>query len=184
MKTILLLDDDEIHLSQLKSALSSDFNVITTTQASMAFRLLGQSGADLLVVDLNMPEVTGLDVLRVVKQRDRNFPVIMLTGEKEASTIVDAMKAGADDYVVKNTEDLVQNLKFRISNCFKVISIKKENSELVKTSIAKESAHYQILGNSLSTLKLKAEITKYNGTNANVLIQGEAGTGKELIARL
>jgi len=183
VKTILLLDDDEAHLNQLKIALSDEFSVITTTQANMAFRLLGQSGADLLVVDLNMPEVTGLDVLRVVKQRDRNFPVIMLTGEKEASTIVDAMKAGADDYVVKNTEDLVQNLKFRISNCFKVISIKKENSELVKTSIAKESAHYQILGNALSTLKLKAEIAKYKGTNANVLIQGEAGTGKELIAR-
>ena len=64
MKTILLLDDDETHLNQLKSALSDEFNVITTTQANMAFRLLGQSGADLLVVDLNMPEVTGLDVLR------------------------------------------------------------------------------------------------------------------------
>lgn len=185
MKTILLLDDDENHLSQLKTALSvgNEFTVITTTQANMAFRLLGQSGADLLVVDLNMPEVSGLDVLRVVKQRDKNFPVIMLTGEKEASTVVDAMKAGADDYVVKNSEDLIQNLKFRISNCLKVTSIKKENSELVRNSLAKESSHYQILGNSLSTLKLKAEIAKYKGTNANVLIQGEPGTGKELIAR-
>lgn len=183
MKTILLLDDDETHLNQLKTALSDEYTVITTPQANMAFRLLGQSGADLLVVDLNMPEVSGLDVLRVVKQRDQHFPVIMLTGEKEASTIVDAMKAGADDYVVKNSDDLIQNLKFRITNCLKMSTIKKENTELVKNSLAKESSHYQILGHSLSTLKLKAEIAKYKGTSANVLIQGEPGTGKELIAR-
>lgn len=183
VNTLLLLDDDENHLSQLKAALSDEFNVITATQPNMAFRLLGQSSADLLVVDLNMPEVSGLDVLRVVKQRDQNFPVIVLTGEKDASTIVDVMKAGADDYVVKNTEDLVQNLKFRISNCFKVINIKKENNELTKKSIAKESSHYQILGNATSNLKLKAEIAKYKRTNLDVLIQGEPGTGKELIAR-
>lgn len=183
MKTLLLLDDDETHLSQLKTALADEFKVVTANQASMAFRLLGQSKADLLVVDLNMPEVSGLDVLRVIKQRDRNFPVIVLTGEKDAATIVDVMKAGADDYVVKNTMDLVQNLKFRIIKCFKMIDIKNENEELTKAALDKESARYQILGNSTSNLKLKAEIAKYKGANINVLIQGEPGTGKELIAR-
>ncbi len=181
MKTILLLDDDENHLNQLKSTLEAEFNVITATQSNLAFRQLGT--AELLVVDLNMPEVTGLDVLRVVKQKNRNFPVIMLTGESDAATIVDCMRAGADDYVVKNTVDLVQNLKFRISNCFKILAIKDENSELVKKSIDKEAAHYQLLGDSISNLKLKAEIAKYKGSTINVLIQGEPGTGKELIAR-
>ena len=183
MKTLLLLDDDENHLNQLKAALSDEYNVVTATQANIAFRLLGQSNADLMVVDLNMPEVSGFDVLRVVKHKDKNFPVIMLTGERDASTIVDAMKAGADDYVVKGSADLVQNLKFRILNCFKVIQIKNENTELAKTFVAKEAAHYQMIGNSISNLKLKSEIAKYKGTNVNVLVQGEPGTGKELIAR-
>ncbi len=181
MRTLLLLDDDEIHLNQLKAALEAEFNVITATQSNLAFRQL--ANAELLVVDLNMPEVTGLDVLRVVKQKNKNFPVIMLTGESDAATIVDCMKAGADDYVVKITPDLVQNLKFRIANCFKLIAIKDENTELVKKSIDKEAAHYQLLGDSISNLKLKAEIAKYKGATLNVLVQGEPGTGKELIAR-
>ena len=181
MKTLLLLDDNESFLNQLKSALEIDFNVITATQANLAYRQLSE--VDLLIVDLNMPEVSGLDILRGVKQRDKNFPVIMLTGENNASVIVDCMKAGADDYVVKNTEDLAQNLKFRIHNCFKIQAIKNENSELAKQALDKESTHYQLLGNSVSNLKLKSEIAKYKSTDANVLIQGEPGTGKELIAR-
>ena len=161
--------------------MDAEFNVITAIQSNLAFRQLGN--AELLVVDLNMPEVTGLDVLRVVKQKNKNFPVIMLTGESDAAIIVDCMKAGADDYVVKNTPDLVQNLKFRIANCFKLIAIKNENTELVKQSMDKEAAHYQLLGDSIANLKLKAEIAKYKGSNLNVLTQGEPGTGKELIAR-
>ncbi len=181
MRTLLLLDDDETHLNQLKAALETEFNVITATQSNLAFRQL--SSAELLVVDLNMPEVTGLDVLRVVKQKNKNFPVIMLTGESDAARIVDCMKAGADDYVVKNTPDIVQNLKFRIANCFKISAIKNENTQLVKQSIHKEAAHFQLLGDSIANLKLKAEIGKYKGSDLNILVQGEPGTGKELVAR-
>lgn len=183
MKTLLLLDDDQNHLDQLKDALAEEYKVITATEAGLAFRLLGQARPDLMIVDLNMPEVSGLDVLRAVKQRSKDFPVIILTSESDPSVIVNMMKSGADDYVVKNSPDLVASLKFRISNCLKMSAIKQETSDLAKVAVAKESSHYQILGNSIATLKLKSEIAKYKGTNATVLIQGEAGTGKELIAR-
>lgn len=183
MKTLLLLDDDQNHLDQLKAALSDEYKVITAIEAGLAFRLLGQARPDLMIVDLNMPEVSGLDVLRAVKHRSKDFPVIILTSESDPSVIVNMMKSGADDYVVKNSPDLVASLKFRISNCLKMSAIKQESSDLAKVAAAKESSHYQILGNSVATLKLKSEIAKYKGTNATVLIQGEAGTGKELIAR-
>ncbi|MBL7542235.1 MAG: sigma-54-dependent Fis family transcriptional regulator [Bdellovibrionaceae bacterium] len=183
MKTLLLLDDDQNHLDQLKDALAEEYKVITANEAGLAFRLLGQARPDLMIVDLNMPEVSGLDVLRAVKQRSKDFPVIVLTSESDPSVIVNMMKSGADDYVVKNSPELVASLKFRISNCLKMSAIKQETSDLAKVAAAKESSHYQILGNSVATLKLKSEIAKYKGTNVTVLIQGEAGTGKELIAR-
>ncbi|OYZ21701.1 MAG: hypothetical protein B7Y39_08860 [Bdellovibrio sp. 28-41-41] len=62
MKTLLLLDDDQNHLDQLKAALSDEYKVITAIEAGLAFRLLGQARPDLMIVDLNMPEVSGLDV--------------------------------------------------------------------------------------------------------------------------
>lgn len=138
---------------------------------------------DLILLDMNMPGVSGLDLLRLFKQRSSSFPVIMLTSENSPSIIVECMKLGASDYVVKGTENFESELRFRISNIIRLDRVIKKQNELLQDKHQKEASQYEIMGISPEIVRLKSEITKYKGTPATVLITGENGTGKELVAR-
>ena len=95
---------------------------------------------------MNMPELSGLDFLRALKQRASFLPVIMLTGATEPALIVQAIKGGASDYVVKGTEDFDTNLKFRIAQALDVEGIKRENAALTEKLNGEALAQYEILG--------------------------------------
>ncbi|MBX9767923.1 MAG: sigma-54-dependent Fis family transcriptional regulator, partial [Bdellovibrionales bacterium] len=106
----------------------------------------------------------------------------MLTGDSSASSIVEAMKAGASDYVLKGGEDFSANLMFRISQNLKLKDFEKQ-SKVLSGKFKNDLIKYKILGNSKETLNLCVQISRFKNTHAYVLITGENGTGKELVAR-
>ncbi|MEK6773156.1 MAG: sigma-54 dependent transcriptional regulator [Bdellovibrionota bacterium] len=176
--TILVVDDNKAFLEIIEKSLESDYRVVKTNDATAAVNLIGHYRPDVLVLDIDMPELSGLDILRHVGQRSPGFPVIMLTAESNASVIVKAIQSGAFDYVVKdrNFEDL---LRVKIAAAMKVTTVKKELSNRFSRDFKK----HEIIGISPIVTKLKSEITPLKGTNITVLITGENGTGKELIAQ-
>lgn len=183
LRNILSVDDDPKFRAAIKDTLSDQYNLVTTSDGPSALMAVAQSRPELVLLDMNMPELSGLDFLRLLKQRVPYLPVIMLTGETDPALIVKAIKDGASDYVVKGTEDFKTNLLFRISQVLQVEGIKKENHALVEKIQEEASARYEILGDAPSVLKLKADIAKFKGAGIFVLINGENGTGKELVAR-
>jgi two-component system response regulator AtoC len=179
---ILALDDDAKFLAELKSALEPEFAVRTATDVHAAMKSIAQYRPDVLILDMKMPDISGLDVLKVMRQRMPDLPVLMLTGESSTELIVDAIKNGASDYIIKGSEDFFTRLKIAIGQTQVMNAIKRQN-ELLAAKVRESDNRYEMLGNSTSTIRLRADISRFKGTNAYVLICGENGTGKELVAR-
>jgi len=179
---VLALDDDLSFLGELKIALEDFVTFNGAGKVTEAMRAMVNDRPDLVLLDMNMPEVTGLEFLRVLKQRAQGIPVIMLTAESDPDIIVQTMKAGADDFVVKGSPDFLASLRVRISQALKLSKVKKLN-EALSSKLKEAESKYEILGISPSTIKLRADIAKFKGANAYVLILGENGSGKELVAR-
>lgn len=179
---VLGLDDDSAFLADLKIALEPEYLVRVSSRIPEALAAIPQYRPDVLILDINMPEATGLEVLSVVKQRMGDLPVIMLTGEANIESVIGAMKSGASDYVVKGSEDFLSSLKIKIGQVTTLAKFKRQNDLLTKR-VKSENARYEILGIAPSVIRLRAEIEKFKNTNAYVLILGENGTGKELVAR-
>lgn len=178
-RNVLAIDDNASFLMELRQALDSDFMIKTVTSVPEAMKLLVQAKPDLILLDMNMPQVSGLEFLKVLRLRHPELPVIMLTSESKPEIIVETMRAGASDYVVKSSEDLIPSLRIRISQSLKL----KKQHEVLSTKAREAMAKYEIKGVSSSTIKLRSDITRYKGTDSFVVILGENGTGKELVAR-
>lgn len=180
--TILAFDDDAGFLRQLKESLSAEYAVETATSIPQAMKIVLTRHLDLILLDMNMPEMSGLEFLKTLRQRNHHTPVIMLTGETKTETVVATIQAGAVDYVVKGTEEFIINLSFKISQALKIKNLIKDNATLSR-KIASDSARFEIVGISTSLTKLRSEFLKFKNSQSTVLITGENGTGKELIAR-
>ncbi len=180
--TILAFDDDASFLRQLKESLSAEYVVEIATSIPQAMKIVMTRQLDLILLDINMPEMSGLEFLKTLRQRNHTTPVIMLTGETKTETVVNTIQAGAVDYVVKGTEDFTVNLSFRISQALKIKSLIKDNAVLSR-KVASDSARFEIVGISTSITKLRSEFLKFKNSQSTVLITGENGTGKELVAR-
>lgn len=179
---IVAFDDNPKFLADLKEALNPEYWVHTVTNVTEAMKAISQYRPDVLLLDVNMPEISGIQFLNIIRKRIPDIPVVMLTAESNVDLVVEAIKAGAVDYVIKGTEDFVPGLKFRISKVFALNGIKRQN-EVLSAKVREVSDRYEILGIDSSTLKLRAELPKYIGADSYVLILGENGTGKELVAR-
>ncbi len=180
--TILAIDDDSNFLGALEIVLDKNYKVITAQNVSSAMKLVFDDRPDLILLDVAMPDVSGIDILRVLNARASEIPVIMLTGNADPAVIVESMRLGATDYVVKEGKDFGINLNFRIEQALKIAGIKKEN-HLLSERFKSELSRYEILGPSASVIQMCSQIAKFKGTKASVLIRGPNGTGKELVAR-
>jgi len=179
---ILIVEDNEVDSKLLEEALAApNRRIDTCTDGREALAALDKRGADLVVSDIVMPNMDGLELLREIRRRSPALPVILVTRYGSIPAAVDAMRAGAFDYVVKPID--VFELKTQVTRALELDHLKSENTNLRRgitarfgpEAIAPESTHSRIL------MDLVRRVAPSRST---VLIQGESGTGKELVARL
>ncbi len=177
---ILVIDDDEGNRKSTELVLRKDgYAVSSFATGEEGLEHLRQVGADLLVTDLRMPTMDGLEVLKRAKTVDPGIAVLMITGFGSVESAVDAMKQGADDYLQKPV-NLVE-LRKRVAAGVEKRRLAQEVARL-KERLQEKFSFGQIIGSSEGMQQILHQLSLVAPTRSGVLITGESGTGKELIA--
>jgi two-component system NtrC family response regulator len=178
---ILVVDDEADMVETLEQILSrSDYDVIVATESPKAFDLITKEQPDLIITDLVMPELDGINFMELVKAHYPNIPVILLTGYATVDSAVDAMKKGASDYLSKPF--FAEELLLRVEKCLTWSETDEENRYL-RDRMQRESQTSSIIGQSRALWQVVQLVDKVAPTDAAVLLLGESGTGKDLLAR-
>ncbi|MBI5739634.1 MAG: sigma-54-dependent Fis family transcriptional regulator [Nitrospirae bacterium] len=181
MHRILVIDDESSIREMLKDFLSSKgFDVETAADGESGLNLLKSEKFNLLLLDLMMPGINGLDVLREVNSEKIDISSIMITAHASVPTAVEAMKLGAFDYITKPF--VLEDVYMAIKRALDISRLQEENNRLKKELKRKFSTH-KIIGNSAPLQEVIKFIEKIADTDSTVLITGESGTGKELVAK-
>ena len=180
----VLIVDDEVSMRQwLQIALRKDgYEVFTAQSGREALELLGHRDRrfDLLLSDIRMPDISGVEVLRQAKAIDRELVVFMMTAFASTDTAVEAMRLGAVDYFTKPFN--VDELRLKVRQHLDARRLREENV-LLKRELQTRHGFSNIVGRSQSMIDLFRLIETIAQTNSTVLITGESGTGKDLVAR-
>lgn len=179
----MIVDDEEAARYGMRRALSTfGYNITEAGSAEAARALLKQFEPDLLLLDVNLPGLSGLDFLRELNGTNGNNPlVIIVTAHGSERMAVEAVKAGAHDYISKPFE--LDDLRLVVKNAAETIQLRRENYSLRRRIEVERSQRGALIGNSDAMQKVRAMIDKVAETDATVLVRGESGTGKELVAR-
>ena len=179
MNQILLIEDEEPIRRVMVKILADENTSYEVTEAEdgkAGINALKKKNFDLVLCDIKMPKMDGIEVLKEAKSLGFNIPFIMLTGHGNIETAVRAMKLGAYDFIPKPPD--LNRLLTAVRHGIENKTLRKENSKLKK----KVAQKYTIIGESTAVQEMKAMISKVAATEARVLITGENGTGKELVA--
>jgi DNA-binding NtrC family response regulator len=178
MASILVVDDDQNIRKVLRELLDKEgFNVLTASDVDKALPLIDQQDLDLIVTDLKMPGKSGMDLLTLCHEKRPAVPVIMITAFGNVEAAVAAMKKGAYDFITKpfDENELLNVIE-------KAISESEMNKELISTYFDKETHFSQIIGKTPVMQQVFQMVQKIAPTDSTILITGETGVGKELIA--
>jgi DNA-binding NtrC family response regulator len=178
--TILVVDDEAGVRESLEVILEDDYQVVSAGSGKEALEVLRRTPIDLVLLDVNMPEMDGLAVLRKIKEQEEEIDVIMVSALNLARKAVDAIKLGAYDYITKpyEPEDI-------LSTVARVINKQKLYKELdyLRREVEESRGFDQIISQDKTMFEIFQLIKKVAYTSTNIMITGESGTGKELIAR-
>ena len=178
--TLLIVDDEPGARESLEVILEDDCHVLSVGSGQEALKTLQQKPINLILLDVNMPDMDGLTVLRKIKEQDEEIDVIMVSALNQARKAVDAIKLGAYDYITKpyEPEDILSTVN-------RVISKQKLYKELdfLRREVEESRGFDQIVSQDKAMQEIFQLIKKVALTSTNILITGESGTGKELIAR-
>lgn len=178
---ILVVDDEPAARLGLKRALAAlSCEIVEAGDGSAALGEIARGGPDLVICDIQMPGMDGLTLVKRLAEQGNPPPVIMMTAYGSERIAVDAMKAGAYDYVSKPYD--VDELRCLVQNALVTVRLRREN-ETLRDEIRRQSGFGLLIGRSRSMEEVCDTIGKVAGTDAAVLIHGESGTGKELVAR-
>ncbi len=181
MEKILVVDDEQGMRDVLSIMLKrAGYGVTTASDGEEAVGHIHKEIFDLVITDLRMPKMGGLDVLKVVKACSPETVVLVITAFASADSAVEAMKQGAYDYLTKPFQ--VDEVQLIIRNALERRRLSTENM-LLKREMASQSSFSRIIGQSDAMQKVFEVIKKVADSKSNVLIGGESGTGKELVAR-
>ena len=178
--TILVVDDDAGLRESFRLILEDDYDVIDVTGGQQALEVVRAAQVDVVLLDIRLPELDGIEVLERIKQIEEQVEVILVTAVKTVKTAVGAMKLGAFDYVTKPFEE--EELLATIRRALQKRSLEREVVYL-RTELARRSGLDDIVGEHAEMQKLFRTIAQVSATSSTVLISGESGTGKELVAR-
>lgn len=178
--TILIVDDEKNIRDGLAEAfIMEKYQAITAADGQEAIKLLNEKYIDLVITDLKMPKVSGMELLQHIRQRWQNIPVIIITAHGDIAEAVSAMQYGALEFITKPL-DLEHLLKLT-KNALEYRELSIKNQELREEVLAQQRIS-SIIGKSLAMRKIFDLVRKVAPTKASVLITGESGVGKELIA--
>jgi len=180
-KTILIVDDEKTIRWSLGEALRGEYDVVDAETGAEGLRAFHDRSPDLVLLDMKLPDGSGVDVLAKIKAEDPAVPVIMMTAYGEIETAVDAMKAGAYDFVLKPYA--LEKLKVSITHALETQRLRSEIGYLKRKTSGKDFFR-QFVGQSAAMVDIFDKIQKIGQSKANtILITGESGSGKELVAR-
>ncbi len=179
--SILIVDDEESVRDSLYNWFIEDgFRVECSENAKKALSMLESENFDIILADIKMPGMDGLEMLRAIKSLRKDSIVIVMTAFATVDTAVQALKDGAFDYVTKPFDP--DDLSHLIRNASKQISLTEENEILKEKVVSLENVE-NLIGKSEAMRRVLKEIESVAQSNASVIITGESGTGKELVAR-
>ncbi|HEX6210494.1 MAG TPA: sigma-54 dependent transcriptional regulator [Methylomirabilota bacterium] len=178
---ILVVDDERSMRELLAIVLQREgYEVVCAENGRKALASLGQAPVDLLISDIKMPDMSGVEVLRAAKEADTSIAAIMMTAFASTATAVEAMRLGACDYLIKPFD--VDELKLKVREKLESRQLRRENV-LLKRALNQPHAFAGIIGRSPAMLAVFDLVETVARTTSTVLITGESGTGKELVAR-
>ena len=180
MKRILIVDDDLGHRTMLKANLSgAGYAIAEAEDGDQVLEILEALDIDLILLDLKMKRMGGLETIKELRRQGRLEPIIVITAFSSVESAVDAMRKGALDYVTKPLD--IEALKLRLERALNVEELRQENQEL-KNRLGEKFDFCNIIGRSSAMQKVFETLSLVAPSDATVLINGESGTGKELIA--
>ena len=177
-KTILIVDDEKSICQSLSSILSDEgYEVLTAESGEEALKSMGEEIPCLVLLDIWLPGMDGIETLKIIKSSYPQIRVIIMSGHGTIETAVKATKLGAFDFIEKPLS--LEKVILIVNHVFELIRLEEEN-KLLRQKIAQD---YELTGISAPIIELKEMISIIAPTNAWILIMGENGTGKELVAR-
>ncbi len=183
MGNILVIDDERSICELLDIALRRDgHKVETVTSGEAAKRKIESALFDVIVTDIKMPGVDGVQVLRHAHQVSPETAVILMTAVDDLEAAVQAVKAGGAADYIRKSPGLVDDIKLGIARALEKVSLSRQNFALRRDAAARNSLD-NIVGASPALEKLKQTVRTVATTNSTILVYGESGTGKELVAR-
>ena len=181
MKSVLVIDDDPLIRKTLSSYLSEKgFEALVAEDGEEGLQKYEERIPDLVILDIRLPDVDGLEVLGRIREKNPNASIIIMTAYDDMKTTIEAIKLGAFEYLVKPL-DYVE-LDLTIDKAFQIRSLEDKVSYLLEEK-QKEYTIDNIIGRSVKMREVFKLIGSVANTRTNVLIQGESGTGKELVAK-
>src|SRR5687768_15475346 len=176
---ILVIDDDAAIRDSLRMTLEyNGYEFVGAATGPEGLALAEREAADLVLLDIKMPGMDGMDVLTRLRSMDETMPVVMISGHGTTSTAVEAIKRGATDFLDKPFES-TDRLLVTIGVALEQGRLRVENRSLKKDL----DVRHQMVGESAALKQVMAAVGRAAPTNATVLIQGESGVGKEIVAR-
>jgi DNA-binding NtrC family response regulator len=178
---ILVADDEPSILSFVKKSLSDEgYTVFTASNGKEACETADREQVHLALLDLIMPNMTGLEALKQIKEQNPDTRVMIMTAFATAETAVEAMRQGALDYLIKPFS--LEEMKMHVRRALSEMALVRDNLAL-KREVERRTGTPEITGESPAIREVLGMVARISGTMATVLVQGESGTGKELVAR-
>lgn len=181
MDTILIVDDEKNYPLILSAVLQEEgYEALTANSGEEALEIIDHSDVDLVLTDMKMPLMDGIELLEKIKKKDQELPVMMMTAHGTVEKAVEAMQKGAYNYILKPFDN--EQLIIYVNKAMAMYRVVKENRQL-RSAVESQYAFGNLIGKSKAMQTIFETIRKVAPATATVLIEGASGTGKELVAK-